>query len=134
MLLRGECFTYITGRSSDGRIAKFVAAPPDDIGVEWIDGHYEYLISGNPVDAADIIHIRCQSLLGRTRGISPLEWVGRSMTTSAGVETPRTSPGAAGSRGPCSSDEATWTRPSRPLQSCTSYLLFVPSGDLQPPA
>ena len=90
--LRGEAFQYATGRYAPetpgvpGRVARFVNLNPDAVGVEWIDGRIEYLVDGNPIDPADICHIRYQSYPGRLHGISPLEWVGRSLTTAAALE------------------------------------------------
>ena len=84
--LRGESFQFVTGRYADGRIARFINLNPDAVGVEWIDGAIEYLIDREPVDPADIVHIRYQTWPGRLRGVGPIEWVGHSMDTALALE------------------------------------------------
>jgi HK97 family phage portal protein len=87
--LRGEAFTYATARYADtegGRPRRFAVLNPDAVGVEWIDGRREYLIDGDPVDRADVAHIKYQSWPGRLHGISPLEWSARSLATSGALE------------------------------------------------
>ena len=86
LLIRGEAFCFATGRFADGFPSRFVVLNPDAVGVEWIDGHAEYVIDGYPVDRADICHLRYQSWPGRLHGISPLEWAARSMETAAALE------------------------------------------------
>jgi HK97 family phage portal protein len=87
IMIRGEAFQYVTGRYADGTVARFVNLNPDVVGIEWIDGRLEYLIDREPVDRADICHLRYQSWPGRLRGISPLHWTARSLATSSALET-----------------------------------------------
>ena len=85
--LRGESFQFVTGRFNDGRIARWVVLNPDAVGVEWIDGRLEYLIDGDPVtDPRDICHVKYQSWPGVLRGIGPLEWLSRSLSTALNLE------------------------------------------------
>lgn len=87
LLLRGECFQWATGRYADGWPARFVTLDPDRVGVEEIDGRIEYLLNGDPLDPADVVHVKYQSWPGVLRGISPLQWVGRSLLTASALET-----------------------------------------------
>lgn len=86
LLIRGECFLYAISHYADGWPAQFVNLNPDAVRVEWIDGGIEYMIDGVPIDRADICHIKYQSWPGRLHGISPLEWVARSLLTSGALE------------------------------------------------
>jgi HK97 family phage portal protein len=86
LLVRGEAFVYATAHYADGWPQRFMVLNPDAVGVEWIDGHREYLIDAHPVDRSDICHVRYQSWPGRLRGISPLEWAARSLDTAAALE------------------------------------------------
>ena len=86
LMLRGNAFQYVTGRYADNSIARFINLNPDVVRVEFIDGRLEYLIDNVPVDPADVCHLRYQSYPGRLLGIGPLEWVARSVMTSAALE------------------------------------------------
>lgn len=86
LLLRGECITYATGRFADGSVARFATLNPDAVDIEVVDGQRVVSVAGEQIDPRDVKVIRYQSWPGRVRGISPLEWVGRSMSTSGALE------------------------------------------------
>jgi HK97 family phage portal protein len=87
LLIRGEAICAATGRYENGYPSRFAVLNPDAVGIEWIDGRIEYLIDGSPTDRCDICHVRYQSWPGRLHGISPLDWVARSLDTAAALET-----------------------------------------------
>jgi HK97 family phage portal protein len=90
--LRGDVILYATGRyapevpGTPGRISRFTALNPDLVDVEWIAGRMVYTIGGAELDAADICHVRYLTWPGRPRGVSPIEWLGSSLTTSSTLE------------------------------------------------
>jgi HK97 family phage portal protein len=86
LLLRGEMFLMVTGRMVDGTIARFITVDPDTIDVEFIDGRRVYELAGQEVPSEDILQVRYQSMPGRLRGITPLEWVASSIVTSGSLE------------------------------------------------
>jgi HK97 family phage portal protein len=83
---RGECFTYVTGRYQDGWPSRFVVLPADSMQIELDGGHREFYASGVHLDRGDVCFIRSQCVSGRERGISPLEWIASSLTTSGALE------------------------------------------------
>ena len=86
LLLRGEVITMVTGRTAAGRIARFITVDPDTIDVEFIDGRRVYTLAGAEVPSEDILLVRYQSMPGRLRGITPLEWMAASMATASALE------------------------------------------------
>jgi HK97 family phage portal protein len=88
MLLRGECILYVTGRyQSTGLPARFTTINPDTCDAEFIDGRWIITLhGGTQLPAADVHMIRYQVWDPRGRGISPLDWIGRSMLTSGALE------------------------------------------------
>jgi HK97 family phage portal protein len=76
----------VTGRTAAGRIARFINVDPDTIDVEFIDGHRVYTLAGAEVPSDDILVVRYQSIPGRLRGITPIEWVASSLTTAGALE------------------------------------------------
>jgi HK97 family phage portal protein len=83
--LRGEVILLVTGRMASGRIARFIAVNPDHVDVEWIDGRRVFTLAGDELPAEDVLLTRYQTLPGRLRGITPLEWAASSITTSASL-------------------------------------------------
>ena len=86
LYLRGEVFTYVTGRFADGYPSRFVVVPADTVGVEFVDGRRRYEVNGSTVPRGDICHVKLQQTAGQLRGISPLQWVARSIVTSGALE------------------------------------------------
>jgi len=89
LLLRGEAVTYATGRystSSGGAIARFTLLDPDAIEVELVDGRRVVTVAGNEVPREDIFVVRYQSLPGRLRGITPIEWAAGPLATASALE------------------------------------------------
>ena len=84
--LRGECILYCTGRFANGRVARFTTLNPDVVDIEFIDGKRVVSLAGEELPAADVNVTRYQSMPGNVRGITPIEWIGRSLMTSAALE------------------------------------------------
>jgi HK97 family phage portal protein len=87
LYLRGEVFTYVTGRFHDGYPSRFVVVPADTVDVTFEDGRRRYEIDGREIARRDICHVKLQGMAGLLRGISPLQWVSRSIVTSGALET-----------------------------------------------
>jgi HK97 family phage portal protein len=92
LLLRGEAVTYVTGRYAPpgpgqaGRIARFTLLDPDALSVELVDGRRVVTIAGQEVPEGDVFIVRYQSMPGRLRGITPIEWAAGPLLTSAALE------------------------------------------------
>lgn len=87
LLLRGECILYVTGRFADGYPSRFVTLNPDLVTVDLVDGRRVVTLSGGTdLDPRDVNVIRYQSWPQRLRGVSPLEWISRSIVTSSALE------------------------------------------------
>lgn len=86
LMLRGEVINMVTGRTAAGRIARFINVNPDTIDVEFIDGRRVFTMAGAEIPPEDILLTRYQSIPGRLRGITPLEWAASSLTTSSALE------------------------------------------------
>ena len=89
LLLRGEAVTYATGRysaASGGAVARFTLLDPDAIDVELVDGRRLVTVAGQEVPRDDIFVVRYQSLPGRLRGITPIEWVAGPLVTASALE------------------------------------------------
>jgi HK97 family phage portal protein len=87
LLLRGECITYATGRyKRDDSVARFVTINPDLVDIELIDGRQVVSLGTEELDPADVRVVKWQTWPGRPRGITPLEWIGRSILTASALE------------------------------------------------
>lgn len=87
LLLRGECILYVTGRYQTGLPARFTTINPDSCDAEFIDGRWVITLhGGTELPPADVHMIRYQVWDPRGRGISPLDWITRSMLTSSALE------------------------------------------------
>lgn len=89
LMLRGEAITYATGRyaaTSGGQIARFTLLNPDFVNVELIDGRRVVSLGTQAIPAEDVMVVRYQSLAGRLRGITPLEWAAGPLVTSSALE------------------------------------------------
>jgi HK97 family phage portal protein len=92
LLLRGEAVTYVTGRyapagpGQTGRIARFTLLDPDALSVELVDGQRAVTIAGTEVPPDDVFIVRYQSMPGRLRGITPIEWAAGPLMTAAALE------------------------------------------------
>lgn len=81
----GEVFIYATARYSDGHAARFVVVNPAYVNVDVINGRKEYRIHGEPVDPADVLHLKYVSWPGTARGIGPLEVAGARLLACAAM-------------------------------------------------
>jgi len=80
----GEAFVYSLARGSDGYPSRFMMLNPSIVTVDQIGGRLEYRIAGQPVDPADVLHVKYASWPGDLRGHGPLEVAGaRLLTVSA---------------------------------------------------
>jgi HK97 family phage portal protein len=86
LLFRGECILYCTGRFANGSVARFTTLNPDLVDVEFIEGHRVVTLAGAELPSADVNITRYQSWPGAIRGITPIEWIGRSLETSGALE------------------------------------------------
>lgn len=82
----GECFLWATGRFADGSVARWVVLNPSFVNVEWSDGEVEYRLGGQLLDAADILHIKYQSMPGNLRGIGPMQWAAKNIISASALE------------------------------------------------
>lgn len=85
--LSGEAILYATGFDFAGYPSRFVVLNPTMIEVEP-DGAGGTMISvgGDRLAASEVLQIRYQTLAGRARGVSPIEWVGRNLVSAAALE------------------------------------------------
>ena len=73
----GEVFVVATARYADtGYPMRFMVANPAYVNVELVAGRSAYAIGGQPIDAADILHIKYASWPSDLRGHGPLEAAG----------------------------------------------------------
>jgi HK97 family phage portal protein len=86
LLLRGECILYCTGRYANGTVGRFTTLNPELVDIEFIDGQRVVTLAGAEIPSADVNVTRYQSLPGSIRGISPIEWIGRSLETASALE------------------------------------------------
>lgn len=83
ILRRGEGFLWATARGADGWPSRFIVLNPDWITVEAIG---EYRLGGDPLDPADVLHIKYQSWPGDLRGHGPLEAAALNLIGAAALE------------------------------------------------
>lgn len=83
----GEAFIYATAFAADGYPSRFMVLPAQSVDVE-ADGRGGTIISigGSALDSDEVLHIKYQTLAGRVRGVSPIEWVGRNLVSAAALE------------------------------------------------
>lgn len=86
LMLRGEIVTLVTGRYSSGQIARFITLNPDTVDVEFIDGRQVVSLAGEELPPEDVFVVRYQSIPGRLRGISPIEWAYQALVTAGALE------------------------------------------------
>lgn len=73
--LTGDGIVWATARNAAGYPSRFVALNPVHVGIEPDGrGGIDYLLGDEPLDPADVCHIRYQVLPGRVTGLSPIEW------------------------------------------------------------
>ena len=85
----GEAILWATGRAglhNDGPVARWVCLNPEFVNIEWADGEVQYSFQGDPLDSADVVHIKYQSYPMNLRGIGPLEWAARNVMSAAALE------------------------------------------------
>lgn len=87
MLLQREAIIWATARYADGYPARFMALNPDWIKIKDDGaGGWRYFLGKEPLDRADVCHIRYQTIAGRAHGVGPLEWSRRSVVSAATLE------------------------------------------------
>ena len=84
----GEIILWSTATGSDGYPFRFVALDPAQVAVEISEGRRRYYLGPERVELnpMEVCYIPYQQLPGITRGISPLEWTGRSLMSAAALE------------------------------------------------
>lgn len=83
----GEAIVWCTGRYANGWPSRFVVLDPMLVNIEWADGEIEYSLQGQPLDRADVCHIKYQSMPTNLRGVGPLEWAAKSIISAQALET-----------------------------------------------
>lgn len=86
LMLRGEIVTLVTGRYTTGQVARFITINPDNVDIEFIEGRQVVTLAGEELPPADVNVVRYQSIPGRLRGISPVEWAGQALVTAGALE------------------------------------------------
>lgn len=89
--LAGEIFLWSTARFATGFPARFVVLNPTRVEVEIDGAEIVYLLDGEQLDSADVLHIKYQSIPSRLRGVGPLQWLGRNLISAAALEAYATS-------------------------------------------
>lgn len=81
----GETFIYALDHDAEGRPSMMVMLEPWQVGVDIIDGIREYRINGEPVDRADVLHVRYSSWPNQPRGRGPLEAAGARLAAASAL-------------------------------------------------
>jgi HK97 family phage portal protein len=88
MMLDGEAIVWATDRYADGYPARFMCLPARRVDIDYDRdlGRIVYEFERDRLRTADVCHIRYQKLVGEFRGISPLQWIGRSLVSASILE------------------------------------------------
>lgn len=81
----GEVFIYALDRFADGFPSRFMMLNPSFVHVDRVNGRIEYSIAGQPLDSADVLHIKYASWPGDLRGHGPLEVAGARLLAIAAL-------------------------------------------------
>lgn len=87
ILLCGEAVIWATHVDAYGYPARFVVLDVSQLRIEPNGrGGVHIYMGGELLDPREYCHIKYQSLSGRARGISPLEWVGKNLIGADALE------------------------------------------------
>jgi HK97 family phage portal protein len=88
LLLRGNCYGIVTGRSGSTLLpAQVDLAHPDRLGVTVTpDGRIAYRLNGKELDPADVWHVRAYAFPGSVLGLSPVEYARQTIGLGLAAE------------------------------------------------
>jgi len=82
LLLRGDLYVYATARQADGYPSRFVNLNPDHVQIDMIAGAIEYRLEGEPLNPADVLHVKYQTVPGFLYGAGPLDWIAQNLLSA----------------------------------------------------
>jgi HK97 family phage portal protein len=88
LLLRGNCYGIVTGRSGSTLLpAQVDLAHPDRMAVTVLaDGRVSYRLNGKELDPADVWHVRAYPFPGTVLGLSPVEYARQTIGLGLAAE------------------------------------------------
>jgi HK97 family phage portal protein len=88
LLLRGNCYGVVTGRSGSTLLpAQVDLAHPDRLGVTVTpDGHLQYRLNGEELLPDDVWHVRAYTFPGTVLGLSPVEYARQTIGLGLAAE------------------------------------------------
>jgi HK97 family phage portal protein len=88
LLLRGNCYGIVTGRSGSTLLpAQVEIAHPDRMAVTVLpDGRVQHRLNGKELDPADVWHVRAYTFPGAVLGLSPVEYMRQTIGLGLAAE------------------------------------------------
>jgi HK97 family phage portal protein len=84
--MRGNAYLRKSVSYGDGLPRRFFVMNPDLVTVEWRNGVRAYYVDDEPVDPAEILHLRYLTHAGNQYGLSPLEGARGNLVSAAALE------------------------------------------------